>query len=90
MTTVEVTPDELREAFERHGATVPSDATHPLWPEGSLASARVQQGLLRALSRALQELLETATDRIPHTCSRHSAALVERVRAGSSRHASAW
>jgi hypothetical protein len=78
VTTVEVTPDELREAFDAQGAH--HAAAAPTHPEKRRPGAcSVQQGLLRALSCALQQLLETATDRYTAQVLQTLSALVQRV-----------
>jgi hypothetical protein len=78
VTTVEITPDELREAFGATGADDPSGA-HPCAGSRQPGVCRVQQGLLRALSQALQELLESATDRYITQVLRTLTALVKHV-----------
>ena len=78
VTTVEVTADELREAFDEQESHHSSDdANHPDKKEPAVCA--VQQGLLRALSRALQELLESAPDRYSANVLQALSALVRRV-----------
>jgi hypothetical protein len=78
VTTVEITPDELREAFDVTGASDPSEALigAGLRQPGVCC---VQQGLLRALARALRELLENAPDRYTAHVLHALTALVKRV-----------
>lgn len=79
VTTVEVTTDELREAFETKASNDLSDAPNQSDKRLPTSANAVQHGLLRALSRALQELLETATDRFTAEVLQALTALVRRV-----------
>ena len=79
VTTVEVTTDELREAFETKVSNDSSAAPHPSGKRRPTSANAVQHGLLRALSRALQELLATATDRYTAQVLHALTALVRRV-----------
>jgi hypothetical protein len=79
VTTVEITPDELREAFDAQDAHRPSGAPNHTGSRQP-GVCGVQQGLLRALSRALQDLLETATDSYTVHVLQALTALVRRVR----------
>jgi|ERR1051326_1523633 hypothetical protein len=79
VSTVEITPDELREAFKAQEPHHLSDApTHAGRRQPGVCS--VQQGLLRAFSRALKELLENATDRYTAQVLQALTALVKRVK----------
>jgi hypothetical protein len=78
VTTVEITPDELREAFDAPGGHRLADtSTHAC--TRTVGVCHVQQGLLRALARALQELLETAPDRYTRKVLHALTALVRHV-----------
>jgi hypothetical protein len=80
VTTVEVTPEELRAAFEATAAPhLAGTPTCTAWRQATIC--RVQQGLLRTLERALRELLETETDSYTAHVLETLCALVERVRA---------
>jgi hypothetical protein len=78
VTAVEVTTDELREAFEKNEpAHLPGMLTRAgLRRPGTLG---VQQGLLCTLKRTLQELLEAATDTYTARVLHALTALVTRV-----------
>ena len=79
VTTVEVTPEELRQALEGEEASHCSDTlTHRYATRPSVFA--VQQGLLCALSRALEELLDSATDPYTSQVLQTLSALVARVR----------
>jgi hypothetical protein len=76
--TVEVSTDELCDAFDIEASDPPPEA--PQRPGKSpLGNCAVQQGLLRALNRALQQRLSTTSD--PHAAQALQAlsALVARV-----------
>jgi hypothetical protein len=79
VTTVEITPEELRQALEAEGASHCSEAPTHLYQRRPSAFA-VQQGLLCALSCALEELLDSATDRYTAQVLQTLTALVVRVR----------
>ena len=79
VTTVEVTPEELRAAFETTSAPhLAGKTTRAARRQATIC--RVQQGLLFTLERALQELLETETDAYTAHVLEALCALVERVR----------
>jgi hypothetical protein len=79
VTTLEITPDELRQALEGEEASHCSDAlTHRYATRPSVFA--VQQGLLCALSRALGELLDSATDPYTAQVLQTLSALLVRVR----------
>jgi hypothetical protein len=78
VTTVEVTAGELREAFDEQEANYASDSPNRAGLRRPGACG-VQQSLLRALSRALQELLATATDSYTAKVLQALTALVTRV-----------
>jgi hypothetical protein len=76
--TVEVTSEELRQALEGEEASHCSDAPSHRYATRPSAFA-VQQGLLCALSCALEELLDSATDPYTAQVLQTLAALVARV-----------
>lgn len=78
VTTVEVTPEELSAAFGATASPHPEDASTRAG-QRQTGTCRVQQALLHALERALQELLETAESYIVHVLEA-LCALVWRVR----------
>ncbi len=78
VTTVEITPEELRQALEAEEAPHCSDAPTHMYPTRPSVFA-VQRGLLCALKRALAELLATATDSYTVHVLQALTALVMRV-----------